>query len=189
MRTATVVSVLLCSLSGELCGQGRSSPAYEAYELPTLTPDSRQMRDVARSFGRHLCDETEGAIRVVPFRQPADTTFLPRLPDIAPGVLGSFFVALADRCGDRLTSELSAGYIQLMGFRASAGDSSAVLWQVRSPTVEDQWSVSVFRGWVVQPSKRSKVSGVVELRSELYRRVIEDTSTVRPRIPATRSNW
>jgi hypothetical protein len=177
---AACVVLPLFATAVPLLGQRTGSPSYLAEELPTGVMDTPQVREMAQAFARYLCAQGNGALRVVPFRQPQDTNFMPRLPDIAPGVLGSFLVALADRCAGRLTSETSAGSIQLMGFRQSphAGDSVAVLWQVRSPTVDDEWTVSVHRGWLIRAGRGARVSGVAELRHELYRRIEKDASAV-----------
>lgn len=178
MSRVALMLFALCSVSAELLGQSVPLPAFTVEDLPAAMPDAPQTRDIAKAFAHHLCNDTKGALRVTPFRQVVDTTYMPRLPDIAPGVLGTFFLELAGKCKDSMTTEVSAGSIQLMGFRQSntSEDSVAVVWQVRTPTIDDTWSVTMRRGWAVHGARGWEILGVTDVRHELYRRLSQPPS-------------
>lgn len=123
-------------------------------ELPSRVPDSPEARQVARALARFVCRDTAASPRVIPYIPYIEPTLMQRVPDIAPGVLGTFFSEVAVGCMAPVADSGRATVVQFVGMRAAASNESTyVFWQQTYPLVDGRWSVEVMRGVVLRSSK------------------------------------
>lgn len=175
---ARVAAVTVCAIAPAMA-QDVSITAVSKDDLPTVAHDTPSHRAVAQALAQHLCADVSTRPRILPYTQSLEPDVMPRLPDIAPGILGSFMLEVANKCS-AVSPEQATSVVEWMGLRedASKPDSVSLLWQVTSPIVNSFWSVEVRRGVAVCTNGAWAVTAVVPLRRNLYR--VDSPATVPP---------